>query len=469
MQYITDHFRKLLKFLIVNFLYNIVKAILSFDIGIPDGISNSVSKKIVNNFKNSSRIYPDPSLDPDLPKAVICKPPNYLELLKKAEQNNEPIKPVKHRKSINKNLTCPVCSAPYLYIYSNATVKVKHKRKRVQKYKCKICSHQWFPNSEKRNLIFFCPFCRAKLNHKRTRRNFDLYICKNNTCQYFKKHKQRYVYRDYFFDIHDLQLSTPEKSLVNLSNTKFSQNVMAMAFVLHINYRINYRRTADFLSDIFNVEISHTTVYNWCESLAYLIAPLVTKLPISTSNLLVIDETYERYAGYWGYYFACLDAINRFLIAPHFSPKRNVKAAVTTIMGAIKRIKNLPDRIYLVHDYFPTYFLAVQLINQSFDNFKIISLPVKGLKDEPGQYNPHRKYKNIIERYFGTQKPIYNLCRGFGSIKGAISHNILHAIDYNYFHPHEMFNFQPPIRIPGLKSNNSIEKWNKLIQLALSL
>jgi hypothetical protein len=56
MQYITDHFRKLLKFLVVNSLHNLVKAILSFDIGIPTcqpfriatkrTLSNSFSSKI---------------------------------------------------------------------------------------------------------------------------------------------------------------------------------------------------------------------------------------------------------------------------------------------------------------------------------------------------------------------------------------------------------------------------------------
>lgn len=468
MQHITGYFRRFFKYLIVNFLYAFVEIILSFDIGKPDSIAKSVSCKVINNCKKY-REYPDPSLKPDLPKAISIKTPNYIELLKTAEKNKEPIIPVKHRKPIDKNLTCPYCSAPYLYIYSNATVKVKHRKRRIQKYRCKICFHQWFPNSTKRNLIFYCPFCRIRLNYKRTRREFDIYICKNDNCEYFKKNNQRYIYRDYFFDVHKLQLATPEKSLVNLSNSKFSQNVMAMAFVLHINYRINYRRTADFLKNIFNINISYTTIYNWCESLAYLLAPIVTKLPISSSNLLVIDETYEKYAGYWGYYYACLDAINRYLIAPHFSPKRNVKAAATTIMGAINRISNKYKQIFLVHDYFPTYFLAVQLINQASNEFKIISLPVKGLKDKPYELNPFRKYKNIIERYFGTQKPIYAMARGFGSIKGAISHNILHAIDYNYFHPHELYRYNPPIEIPGLKSNHPIEKWNKLIQLAMSL
>ena len=242
--------------------------------------------------------------------------------------------------------------------------------------------------------------------------------------------------------------------------------------VLHVNFRLSYRRTSDLLKEIFNVRISSSTVYNWCESTACLLAPVVTKLPINTSNMLVIDETYERYAGCWGYYYACLDAKNRYLVAPHFSTKRNVEAATTCILGALKRINNPPDDIiYLVHDHAPAYFLAVQLINQAKKfKFKLRSLPVKGLKDDPdADPNPYRAYKNIIERYFGKAKPVYYLTRGFGSIKGAITHNILYAIDYNYFHPQELFNYQPPMKIEGLRSDHPIEKWNKLISMAIEI
>ena len=173
-----------------------------------------------------------------------------------------------------------------------------------------------------------------------------------------------------------------------------------------------------------------------------------------------------------GYYYACLDAKNRLLVAPHFSTKRNVEAATTCILGALKRINNPPhDFIYLVHDHHPAYFLAVQLINQSGKfKFRLKSLPVKGLKDLPdADPNPYRAYKNIIERYFGKAKPVYYLTRGFGSVKGAITHNILYAIDYNYFHPHEVFDYQPPMKTEGLRSEHPIEKWNKLIGMAMEI
>jgi len=80
MKYIIGYYRKFLKFLVLNLLYGLIEKILTFDIGKPDGISKSLSRKIVTNLKTPSRIYPDPSLDPYLPIAIIKEPPNYLDL-----------------------------------------------------------------------------------------------------------------------------------------------------------------------------------------------------------------------------------------------------------------------------------------------------------------------------------------------------------------------------------------------------
>lgn len=467
MQLIIGYYRKLRKLFIIHVLYLLIEKILSLDIGKPDGVSQSLSRKFIQQGQQKSRFYPDPSLNPYLPKAIVKQPSNYIQLLRQAAQNHEPIKPVKHRKPIAKNIVCPICKATYEYIYLNAQVKPKHKDKKVQKFKCKVCSHQWFSHTQKRNAIFYCPFCQTKLYHKRTRKEFDIYICKNPQCCYLHKAKQHYIYRDYFFNINQLHVAAPEKPLVNLANSRFCYNVMGLAFTLNINYHLNYRCTSHFLHEIFTIKIAPSTIYNWCQTLAYLLAPVVTKLPIATSDILSIDETYERYAGYWGYYYAALDGIYRFLIAPHFSSTRSVKAVTTTLMGALNRMAIHHNPVYVVHDYYSTYFLAIQLINQATD-YNLVSLPVKGLKDV-GKPNPFRRYKNIIERYFGTVKPVYNLCRGFGTKKGAVAHSILQAIDYNYFHPHQLYKFKPPLKIPGLKSNHPVEKWNKLIEIALAL
>jgi len=349
MQQIIGIYQKAKRFIILHVLYVIVVWILELDIG----REKSLHKKIVSHYKKLSFEYPTPSLDPDLPKALTETSPrlDYIQLLKIAEQKGKPITPVKHKKPIEKTIFCPNCGAPYTYIYSYATIKVKHRHKKVQKYQCKICFRQFYPAPQKRHAIFYCPFCRQKLSITKTRQEYDIFICRNHKCAYHKKFGCQYIYRDYFFNIHELQLASPVNSPINLTKIHYSNNVLGLALVLHVNFRLSYTRTSDFLEEIFSIKIAPSTIYNWVESVAYLLTPLVTRLPITTSNILVTDETYERYAGQWGYYYACLDGINRYLVAPHFSTKRNVKAATTCIIGALRRIKNPPDTIYIVHAY----------------------------------------------------------------------------------------------------------------------
>lgn len=469
--YITGLFHRFLRFLLLKFLYYLILKLLSFDLGRPDNISSALSRKILDNFVSSSPHYSSLCLNPDLPPAEKLISLSYLEILKAEQAKGHFIKPVTHRKPIPKNLTCPSCGAPYKFIRSNAPTYSRKAEKVIQKYRCKICSRQWLLGYARKSPVFACPFCQAKLHHWITRKEFDKYKCHNPDCLFFKQHGHPYVYRDYFFDVYKLQLASPGKPLVDLSRIHYSSSVLGLALTLNVNFGLSYRMTAQFFHDLLGVDLAYSTIYNWCRSVAALLEPLVCKIPLTTSGILVIDETYERYAGYWGYYYATLDALNRYLVAPHFSATRSVKAATTALVGALRRLKDPPPEIYIVHDYFSTYFLGIQLINQAkVFPFKLVSRPVKGLKDQPdAPVNPYRPLKNIIERYFGTAKPDYYETRGYGSFKGAVAHNILRGIDYNYFRPHQFYHYQPPLKLEGLKSDSPIEKWNRLIQMATNL
>lgn len=456
---IEKSFLSIRKLLIIHFLYPLVNFIISLDIGEPDIKKKSIGKKF---FSSHSDPLIDPTLDPNLPPAT--KPPLYQELLKKAEEKGGPIKPIKHRKPISKNLKCPQCGAPYNYIYNGGKKYSTAAKKSIESNVCKVCGKQWFPSYyPKAHSPFKCPFCGRLLYLKRTRKEFDLYFCHHKDCPFYKEHKIYYKFRNYFFNLSALELSSPAKPKINLSNSHFPPTIIGLALVMCINFGLCFRNCSLFLNQFLGIYINHQTIYNWVEAFAYLIFPLISKLPILTATKLVIDETYERCKAKWHYFYACMNLDDHHIIAPHFSEKRNTKAVATTLMGALKRLIVIPEKIEIIHDCNPCYFLAIQLINQTTD-FNLVSRPVKGLK---GGSHIYRSYKNMIERFFGDAKVPYHIKRGFRSFNGAVIYNTLFCICYNYFLHHNFKNYPKSIRI-RLDSTNPIAKWNKLLSLATS-
>lgn len=122
------------KILIIRLLYPLANLIISLDLGEPD-----LKKKSIGQKFSSSHLDPlkDPTLDSELPPGV--KPTPHQELLKKAQENGNPIKPVKHRKPISKNLKCPNCGAPYTYIYNGGKKYSPGAKKYLKCNVCKVC------------------------------------------------------------------------------------------------------------------------------------------------------------------------------------------------------------------------------------------------------------------------------------------------------------------------------------------
>src|SRR5699024_9231538 len=71
----------------------------------------------------------------DPPKVVAVERLDYKELLKQAEQQGKPIKPIKYRKNstpVPASIRCAKCNAPHSYLYKNNGDQ--------NQLKCKVCS-----------------------------------------------------------------------------------------------------------------------------------------------------------------------------------------------------------------------------------------------------------------------------------------------------------------------------------------
>jgi len=62
-------------------------------------------------------------------------------------------------------------------------------------------------------------------------------------------------------------------------------------------------------------------------SLAANLAPLIKRIPLPLSGIVVIDETYIKIKGNWHYMFTACDGLKGFIISQHISPHRDVRAA----------------------------------------------------------------------------------------------------------------------------------------------
>jgi transposase-like protein/DNA-directed RNA polymerase subunit RPC12/RpoP len=392
----------------------------------PNPVREKVARKLT-----TPKALPD-SLPPvEKPKV------HYQQILDEHAQKSTPIKPVKHRKPISRDIVCPECSAPYTFIYSNATVSTPSKPGKVQKYKCKCCEHQWFPTEHRKRPTWLCPYCSHRIDMKVRRKDFDKFKCINPECGYRQKTGQRYTYRDYSICLDTVQQNVsyaPQIPKVKLSASHFSSTSIAFALFFFISFPLSSREVASILSGVFGLSVSHQSIINWAYAMAYYFYPLLDALPVHLSNIWVVDETYLLYEGKWGYLFTVLDGEHGSILAQMFSPTRSVAPAFAVLEKASRRF-NLATSgpIDIITDGLGSYPPAIQLLASQtkglFRHRKVI-----GLKDGEVK-NQYRKYKNLIENYYSVLKPYYYRTRGFGSFQGAVVFSVLFTLYYNYLHP----------------------------------
>jgi transposase-like protein/rubredoxin len=406
---------------------------------------------------------------------LTSKPTNdYRKILEEKKKLGITIQPINHRIPIPDDLHCPQCNAPKDYLYNYGYPKDKN-IDLYHKIQCKICGYQGSPYAPKHSPKFFCPYCGKPLEKIRQRKNFTVWKCCNKRCpfrnnkqaklQAVKEHRNpskiSYIYREFNIDLSQLQLSLPTKPKIDYAKIRFSHTAVALAITFHINMGLSTREAAFWLNALYELKISHTTIEDWTQSIAYLLTPLFLSFE-SSSEILVGDETYISICGKWGYLWASYDPNEAKILICHISTSRSTQNAATLLYSTLLRAKNL--NTYVVDGY-PAYPLAISLL--SAHQLKLPQLKiVKGLKSCGDESDTYRIYKNLIERFFRTFKQRYRRTHGFNSLNGAVAFTTLFTIYYNYFRPHQRIN-KIPVEIQT-KTSLITEKWSKLINLAIS-
>lgn len=397
------------------------------------------------------------------------------------EKHNKILKPVNRR---SKHLppaatVCPICAAPYEYIYDNSGGRGQ--------LGCKVCKSTFYPHKAYlEQLIFKCPHCARALQKKRNRKQFFVYTCVNKHCSFYVKnlnamsvdekadfkenpykYKLCYYYRIYDIEFDSLKQVPDAPPAVDLSRIRKAKYVMGLALTYHINYALSTRQTASILWDIHQIKISHQTVANYASSAARVLKPYLDNYPYDLSDQVSIcgDETYVKVLGKKHYLFFIMDAVKKTITSYSIFANRDGVSAIKTIYSTLAKFRKIPEKLLLIFDGNPIYILAQHFFAQHHIHFDVKQ--VIGLTNKDEISKEYRWLKQIIERLNRTFKGVYRRKNGFNSLENANEFMVLFASFFNFLRRHSTLQYKVPVSIPEIIDIPDMpSKWLQLLKLS---
>ena len=416
-----------------------------------------------------------------LPKIIFLNQEwTWKELIPYFEKRyNKTIKPVNRRKEcdIPEDCSCPRCKAPMPYLYRNNGSKGQ--------IFCKVCDTKFTPDDNRfgKPFLLKCPHCSHSLTPKKDRKHFIVHKCTNPKCPYYLrnlkkidkedlnenkyKYKLHYIYREFTLDFFAMDLNSLP---ANASSLKFSKNnahIMSLCLTFRVNLGLSLRKTAQALKDLYNIDISHQQVANYCKTAAICVKPFVDNYDYETSSVFTADETYIKVRGIKGYIWFIMDAAKRSIIGYQISDNRGVGPCILSMRMAFRHLKKLPKNFKFIADGYSAYPLAAMEFAKKFkENFKFEITQVIGLTNDDKVSKQYRPYKQMIERLNRTYKASYRTTNGFDNYDGANYDLALWVAYYNFLRPHKHNHFKVLNEVEMLKgADNMPGKWQLLIFL----
>ena len=363
----------------------------------------------------------------------------------------KPVKPVGRRSEseIPEGCICPSCKAPQPFLYRN--------NGKCGQLLCKICGSLFSPDENRfsKNYTLKCPHCMHALVPKKDRKHFIVHKCINPKCPYYvknlkkiskddlkedygkNKYKLHYIYREFTMDFFKMDLDHLPKNASSLKFSKFDSNVMGLCLTMHINLGMSLRRTRYALKELYNINISHQQIANYCKTAAMCVKPFVDNYDYHAGTVFTADETYIKIRGIRAYIWFIMDAAKRSIIGYRISSERDVGACIMAMRMAFRRFKKIPEGFRFIADGYSAYILAAQQFFHEFGNdFKFDITQVIGLTNDDAVSKEFRPFKQMIERLNRTYKASYRPTNGFDNIDGANYDLALWVAYYNFLRPH---------------------------------
>lgn len=304
-----------------------------------------------------------------------------------------------------------------------------------QKYLCRKCGHQFAPDAPvgkpgkpRRRPYPSCPVCGKATFLHHDMEHYSNYRCCDKRCNHS------------FFVPKPTAIAPPSVSKLfgktDFKRMRYPVHVILMALSMFYLGKNSFRNIALILRSVMNVQVSHTTIGNWCTRFAPLFQNIAIQLIPAldfNSDEWHADETVVKIQGVKHYLWLIVDAETRFVLGFHLSPHRDSPQAFTLLDS----VKALGKPQAIVTDRYSAYKIPIK----AFGNVQHIR--VQSFGDDITN--------NLIECFNKQFKAWYKTKQGFSSFASANNLISMFVFFHNFVRPHSALNGLTPAQCAGLK------------------
>ena len=166
---------------------------------------------------------------------------------------------------------------------------------------------------------------------------------------------------------------------------------MSLCLTLHINLGLSLRKTRQALKDLYNINISHQQIANYCKTAAICIKTFVDQYPYQKGEAFIADETYIKVRGIKTYVWLIMNAACRSIIGYQVSDNRGVGPCILAMRMAFRGLTKLPEHFKFIADGYSAYPLAAMEFAKKFgEDFTFRVTQVLGLTNDDAVSKEHR-------------------------------------------------------------------------------
>lgn len=302
-----------------------------------------------------------------------------------------------------------------------------------QKYQCKKCRHQWAPEARReigrpRTKNYpSCPVCGKATFLHHDKEHYSNYRCCDKKCGHS------------FFMPKPTAISAPSMSKLfgktDFQRMRYPVHVILTALSMFYLGKNSLRNIALILRTVMNIQVSHTTISNWCTKFAPMFQNIALQLIPAlnfNSDEWHADETVIKIRGEKYYLWLILDSETRFVLGFHLDRRRDSPQAFAVLNAA----KPLGTPQAIVSDRYPAYRMPVKTLHG------VRHIRVDGFRDDVTN--------NLIECFNKQFKAWYKTKQGFSSSACANNLISMFIFFYNFVRPHSALNGLTPAQCAGL-------------------